>query len=260
MKKILLLTTLMLSVLTPAQSIAQVSEKFIGHWEDQEGHDNNVSSDDLIIKKDTAIFVFSDYDFKIICRPKYKEDTILFYISDYNYLGASEPGDSSYPKRKTLLAKCYMQGEQMQIIPARRSFRKLFHLPAVLYKFVPDTARPPAQKQFSGTWYDVPADKDDAWPVLMVSKNEVMFTVMINQLDLGCMPKYVNDTLLLYIISRDCGRMFYSGDEPLPKLKTLFAKCYIKGKRLHIIYTQKLFIKNRKEWDLYTVLDKLKKR
>ncbi len=110
-----------------------------------------------------------------------------------------------------------------------------------------------AQDKFIGSWYL--KDTADYNDYLKVNKNTSEFLVMINQLSLKCKNKYHSDTLYLYVMKRDCGRLFFPGsDVNLPKINSLFAKCYIKDKMLHIIYTQKIFIDNVNKFKLITVM------
>jgi hypothetical protein len=97
-----------------------------------------------------------------------------------------------------------------------------------------------AQTKFRGTWYVYDADSLKG-PCLHVGKNTTSFAVQFN-LGLDCKNKYHGDTLLLYVMQRDCGRLFQpgSGAKP-PRINSLFAKCYINKSILHIIYTQKFF-------------------
>ena len=107
---------------------------------------------------------------------------------------------------------------------------------------------------FIGNWYSVGTN---AFPsrVMTIGADSTDFEVCGNQLGLLCRNVYKHDTLLLYIINIDCGRLFFG--PPFyypPKEKSLFAKCYLEDNELNIIYTQKLFRTHRDEFELATSL------
>ena len=114
-----------------------------------------------------------------------------------------------------------------------------------------------AQTKFIGTWYeDKKFDDSLTNDCLLIRKKSTVFFVC-PQLDLICRNKYKGDTLLLYVVRRDCGSMFQPRTKyQPPKINSLFAKCYIREKMLHIIYTQKLFRDNIEYLQLNTVLRK----
>jgi len=238
---LLLISLLVLPKESWAQTILASQEKFMGHWEDKGWLDNNVSCDYLIVEKDTATFYLLDDMLHLTCRPTYKDDTLLLYVINYHYNDVSSIDGLILPERNSLFAKCYLKEEQIHIIYTLRSFMKSakgFDFDSVLYNFIPVPIST-EQKKFNGEWYDI-SDQNLAFPVLEIKGGCVLFQVIINQLDLTCVSKYQNDTLLLYIKNRDCGRLFFPGNYPPPKTKSLFAKCYLKGNRLHVIYTQKI--------------------
>jgi len=117
----------------------------------------------------------------------------------------------------------------------------------------------PAQTKFYGHWYDrSPKDPDadmaSSW--MTVEKDSTTFQVMDNQLVLTCKNKFQGDTLLLYVLISDCGRLFYGTQYHQPKRNSLFAKCYLDNNTMHTIYTQKLFKDHIKDFELCTVLYK----
>ncbi len=108
--------------------------------------------------------------------------------------------------------------------------------------------------KFRGIWYrNTECDDDDSFCQVLIVKNTTDFTVIENQLALGCKNVVKNDTLFLYVIDHDAGRGFTGPYYP-PKTNSLFAKCYLAKKELHIIYTQKIFKDHIKEWELPTKL------
>lgn len=109
-----------------------------------------------------------------------------------------------------------------------------------------------AQTKFDGNWYTSTA-VDEA-VILEVKKNTSEFNVATNQLWLECTNKYKRDTLLLYVLSVDCGRRFWGPDLYPPKKNSLFARCYIVKDQLAIEYTQKAFRENIANWELKTTL------
>jgi len=107
-------------------------------------------------------------------------------------------------------------------------------------------------KKFRGDWY---ADKNG---ILVLERGmqinvTTLFTVMDFQLALECKNVFKDDTLYLYVIDSDQGRLFCGPLYP-PKPKSLFAKCYLIKNELHIIYTQKLFSDHIKQWGLVRVM------
>jgi hypothetical protein len=104
-------------------------------------------------------------------------------------------------------------------------------------------------------WYLNSRDAAFGYRCLDNNKATTSFDVMENQLFLKCRNKYHNDTLLLYVTYRDCGRLFYPGEGyHLPKINSLFAKCYVKGGLLHIIYVPKNFKSYIKPLELPNIL------
>jgi hypothetical protein len=116
-----------------------------------------------------------------------------------------------------------------------------------------------AQTKFYGDW-SVTSPKDTATDIirnrLTVEKDSSSFEVIDNQLVLDCKNKFQGDTLLLYVLMSDCGRLFYGTQYHPPKRNSLFAKCYLDNNTMHIIYTQKLFKDHIKDFELCTVLYK----
>jgi len=77
----------------------------------------------------------------------------------------------------------------------------------------------------------------------------LFYAPKVLNLDLMLKNVYHADTLYLYVIASQLSDL-------QPKLKSLFAKCYIQNAALKIIYTQKQFMDNVKEHTLSAVLYK----
>ncbi len=260
--------TLLIVLITCAQtSKAQtpLPDEFIGHWENKDWYERSIYSDFMVVTKDTAKLILFESEDKekvyVVCKPKYANDTMFLYTA-YVDSGARQFENFVMPRHKSLFAKCYLAENALHIIYTHKWFIKNiseFKLDTVVYKFAPGASTGRAitskQKNFYGTWYEHTSD-DDAFPVFEIASERVNFMVLVNQLYLVCKPKFEGDTLLLYIKYIDCGRMFFPGNYPLPKFRSLFAKCYMKGNQIHIIYTQKLFRNHIKDFDLSTIVKK----
>ena len=248
-------------VSVPTSAPKSIPADFLGHWERKDWLDDSLLSDCLLITNDSArFFIVSDGYVELTCTPKYSQDTIFMYMNRNFH---SELSDVPMPLFGSLFAKCYLDRGRLRIIYTHETYQehiKQYELDTILYKYtgVPSGIAVTTQQQkFIGEWYSPLIDSTSRiMDVPNMLNGKVPFAVMINQLDLDCVPKYNEDTLLLYIKFIDCGRLFFPGNYPLPRKKSLFAKCYIKNDWLHIIYTQKLFISKIKDWELPTALYK----
>ena len=129
--------------------------------------------------------------------------------------------------------------------------RKLFLVPT----FILVNLAANAQNKFIGTWSKEKGG-DPICDYIKIAKDKSDFSVVCNQLGLDCRNVYKNDTLYLYVTDSDYGRAFMGPKYTPPKPNTLFAKCYISGRDLKIIYTQKMFSNNIKDLELNTTLHK----